>query len=241
MQPDEYGRLFEHEDSYWWFVGRRRLALRMLDWVAAKSSPTLDLGCGTGAVLAELSQRGWACGVDRFDLALQFCRKRGLPHLVLGDGTNLPLRTGTFRAAIALDIFEHIDDDEEALEEAFRVLRPGGFLILSVPAYTWLWGPHDVALMHHRRYTLNQLKRKLRAAGFTIERISYSVFFLFPVVVGVRLLDKIRRGPAKVSLPAVPSWLNRWLIRLQDFEGRLIERMRLPWGSSVVAIAKKPD
>ncbi len=244
MQAEEYARLFEHEDTYWWFVGRRRLALRLLDKALGSSgnSPSiLDVGCGTGVVLKALEDRGEAIGLDRFGLALEFCSKRGSKRLALGDGEQLPFQTGTFDAAIALDIFEHIEGDKRALAETFRSLKPGGSLILSVPAYRWLWGPHDVALMHKRRYTLKEMKSRLESAGFIVDKISYSVFFLFPIVVIVRLLDKLKRGPAKVSLPDLPRWLNRFLIWVQDVEASLILTVRLPWGSSVVAIARKPS
>lgn len=240
MQTEEYARLFEHEDRYWWFVGRRRLALRLLADAIPDGSTVLDLGCGTGAVLSEITRRYRAIGLDRSDLALAFSAKRGLRRLVLGDGSLLPFASMSFDGIVALDIFEHIEDDRTAFSEAFRVLAPGGALVLSVPAFRWLWGPHDVALMHQRRYRKHEVVEALRRAGFVVERASYSVFWLFPAVVLVRLRDKLRRGPAKVDLPAVSDWSNRALIRLQDWEGRWTARHDLPWGSSVVAVARKP-
>jgi len=240
MQTEEYARLWEREDRYWWFVGRRRLALRLLEAAIEQGSRVLDLGCGTGAVLAEVSQLYRATGLDRSELALAFSAKRGLRRLVLGDGSRLPFASESFDGVVALDIFEHIEDDRAAFAEAHRVLAPGGALVLSVPAFRWLWGPHDVALMHQRRYRLRQVVAELEAAGFVVEHSSYSVYLLFPVVMLVRLRDKLRRGPAKVDLPPVPDWLNRLLIRVQEWEGRWTARHRLPWGSSVVAVARKP-
>lgn len=243
MQTDEYGRLYEHEDRYWWFVGRRRLALRLLGHaLGAGTEPRLlDLGCGTGAALFDLQAMGKAIGLDLSSLALGYCRTRGLASLVQGNGERIPFRSDLFDGIIALDILEHIENDRAAFAEAFRVLRPGGVLVLSVPAFRWLWGPHDVALMHQRRYRRPEILRLLAEAGFRVDRLSYSVFLLFPAVVIVRLLDKFRRGPAKVSLPEVPRWLNGLLEKIQLAEAWWIARFPLPWGSSVVAVARKPE
>ena len=125
--------------------------------------------------------------------------------------------------------------------EIARALKPGGVLILNVPAFKWLWGPHDVALMHHRRYTKRQISDLLKRHGFKLEKLSYSVFLLFPVVVLIRVLDKFRWGPAKVSLPNVSGRFNSFLVKLQDMETRWIMARSLPWGSSVVAVARKED
>ncbi|HSI72822.1 MAG TPA: class I SAM-dependent methyltransferase [Fimbriimonas sp.] len=251
MNREEYTKMFELEDQYWWFVGRRRLALDLLQ-AAPHPQPLspggergvgsiLDIGCGTGVVSRELQKRGRVLSLDMSDLALGYCRQRGLTECVRGDGTRLPLRGGQFDAIVGLDIFEHIEDDLAAFRECFRVLEPGGVLVLSVPAFASLWGPHDVALHHFRRYRKAEMKKKLESAGFRVERCSYSVFFLFPVVVLTRIIEKGRTGPARASLPPVPRWLNSALIWLQQVEATLIAswKLDLPWGSSVVVVARK--
>jgi len=245
VNTEEYAKMYRLEDRYWWFVGRRDLALRMYRRYrpAPKGNPlVLDVGCGTGAVLKELPNLDVApVGLDMSPLALSFCRKRGIQRLLRGDGTKVPLEDASVQGVIGLDVFEHIQDDAAAFEEAYRVLQPGQVLVMSVPAFMSLWGPHDVALHHFRRYRRPELRRKLEAAGFHVERCAYSVFFLFPVVVLWRFFEKRKRGPAKASLVAVPRWTNGVLIGLQRFEAWLLQWVDLPWGSSVVAVARKPE
>lgn len=234
--------MFRLEDRYWWFVGRRRLALRLLRrTLASNARPrVLDLGCGTGRVMSELSEWAQPVGLDMSGLALRFSASRGLAPLVKGSGTALPFAAERFDAIVSLDVYEHIEDHRRAFAESLRVLAPGGTLVLSVPAHRFLWGPHDVALMHFRRYTRTELKALLEAQGFEVQRIGYSVFFLFPVVVLVRFFERRRKGPAQANLVPVPDWLNRALIALQTIEAAVIERFDLPWGSSVVVVARKP-
>jgi SAM-dependent methyltransferase len=240
LNPDEYTKMYELEDHYWWFVGRRGLALRLLRQFVGKERPdVLDLGCGTGVVLRELASWAHPVGLDMSEKALGYCQTRELRELVKGDGERLPFAGNSFDAIVGLDIFEHIKDDVAAFQETYRVLRPGGVVVLSVPAFRALWGPHDVALHHHRRYRASEVRKRLREAGFDPIRVGYSVFFLFPIVVVWRVIEKRKRGPAKASLVKVPAWGNRLLSKIQDVEATMIQRFNLPWGSSVIAVGRK--
>ncbi|MCH7946160.1 MAG: class I SAM-dependent methyltransferase [Armatimonadetes bacterium] len=239
MQTEEYGKLRQAEDHYWWFVSRRRLALALLDRFANSKERILDVASGTGAVLSELQKLGWAGGLDFSPLAVKFCQERHLPNLMVGNAEAVPVQSGTIDVVVSLDTLEHVADDEAAVSEIARVLRPGSVLVLNVPAFKWLWGPHDVALMHYRRYTKRQIRDLLERHGFKLEKLSYSVFLLFPMVILVRTIDKFRWGPAKVSLPRVSGGINTFLVKLQDMEARWIMGGSLPWGSSVVAVARK--
>lgn len=240
MQTDEYAKMRASEDVYWWFVARRRLALSLVRRFAQAGPRILDVGCGTGAVLSELASVGPTTGLDFSVVALQFAAERGLRPLVLGDAQKLPFHEGVFDVVVSLDTVEHVPDDGAAVGGVFRSLRPGGVFVMNVPAFAWLWGPHDVALMHCRRYTRGQVRDVLEAAGFQVELLTYSVFFLFPIVVFMRLCERFRKGPAQVRLPEVAKGLNTFLVKLMDFEASILAKVPLPWGSSVVAVARKP-
>lgn len=234
----------EMEDHYWWFVGRREAAISLIKSYLHLDHPTiLDLGCGTGAVTLEAAKLGPTVGVDMSADALRFNSERPHPEKVLfalGDGIALPVASNSVDAIVALDVYEHIERDDMAFLESFRALKPGGVLVLSVPAFRWLWGPHDVALHHFRRYHRAELRTKLESAGFQVEKLTFAVFFLFPLVVLMRALDKFKRGPARAQLPPVPGWLNQALIGLLSFEMRLAGRVSgLPWGSSLVVVGRK--
>lgn len=233
--------MYEQEDTYWWFVGRRTLALRLLKRFVPSGSKLLDVGCGTGAGLSAFAENYQTYGADFSDLALGFCQSRGIPRILRADAQKMPLAADQFDAVISLDTVEHIPDDGAAVAEIFRMLKPGGVFVINVPAYRWLWGPHDVALMHQRRYRRRDVVRLLQGAGFEVEWASYSVFFLFPLVVASRLIDRLMRREAAAELPKVSPLLNRILIRLQRLEGKIALACPLPWGSSIGAVARKPQ
>ena len=240
MNHDEYGKMRDLEDHYWWFVARRRLALALLKKHAPDQPKTLDVGCGTGALLHHLQNQGEAHGLDYFPVALEFSQKRGLKNLLHGNAEAIPLQTETYDAVISLDTLEHVPNDEAAAQEIFRVLKPGGVFVMNVPAFQWLWGPHDVALMHQRRYTRQQVESLLQDQGFQIEKNTYSVFFLFPVVILRRLVEKRQKGPAQAKLPQVSEPVNNLLLKLMKLEASLLKRLSLPWGSSIITVARKP-
>lgn len=243
MNAAEYGRMYAHEDTYWWFVSRRELVVDLVRRFVRRPDPMLvDVGCGTGATAAALGQFGRVVGVDSSPLALENCRRRGLTRLIEARAEAIPLAAASADAIVATDVLEHLDDDRDALTEFRRILRPGGHAIVTVPAYRFLWSEHDEALMHRRRYVSCTLRERAEAAGFRPRHLGYALSLLFPLALG-RLWRKPRRDPDRppeALIRPVPGWLNSALIRLQRVETALCRRGTPPWGLSVVAVLEKP-
>jgi SAM-dependent methyltransferase len=236
-----YDEMYELEDRHWWFVSRQRIILDLLTRQLKLSAHAriLDVGCGTGAVLADLSKRYEAYGTDTSELAVEYCRKRGLANVYRCELEGFPLEQLRFDLVTLLDVIEHVDDDVRMLRGASDRLAPGGRILVTVPAYQFLWGPHDVANHHKRRYTRDSLKRTMQSSGLTIEKISYMNFLLFPVALVQRLLVARRPGDNgnMLHMPAKP--LNTVLTFVFAFERQLLRMMSLPYGLSLLAIARK--
>lgn len=250
MRPAELEKMYQLEDSYWWFVARRQL-VRDLLWrhVRAGREPgdpplrILDVGCGTGATLGVLAELGNVVGIDSSREALGFSRCRGRYRLALARGEALPIRSGSVDVVTALDLLEHIPEDNQAVAEFQRVLRPGGLLLVTVPALPWLWSEHDEALNHLRRYQAKQLRCRLEAAGMGVERLSPLISLLLLPIAGLRLLQRaLRRRNAhpETAFIVPPRPINlilTWLLWLED---RWALRWNLPVGVSLMAVARKP-
>src|SRR5262249_30314882 len=159
-------RMFQLEDSYWWFVGRHDLVEGFVAEICKgrEGVTILDIGCGTGAMSKTLEKYGAVVSADFSPLALTFCGKRGLTYRCASDAMRLPFKAGAFDIVVAMDTLEHQPDDTAALEEIRRVLKPSGKVLATVPAYKSLWSAHDVALMHYRRYVAGQVRERFAAA-----------------------------------------------------------------------------
>lgn len=171
------------EENYWWFIGRRAILDGILRRLVPRTHLAVDVGCGSGRNMLMLAPYAdQVMGFDRSPAALALAAARGFP-IACGDGQSIPLAQSSVDLLCAFDVLEHLDDDMRALSEFQRVLRPGGFLLLNVPAYRFLWSEHDEALMHRRRYSASELHVKLTRSKFLVLKRSYAVFFpFFPIV-----------------------------------------------------------
>jgi SAM-dependent methyltransferase len=243
MCPDEYRVMFDLEDRYWWYRGVRTLLRAWVTQYAPRGARILDAGCGTGANLQLLQTYGDARGVDISDQAIEFCRARGIaPARVLwASVSELPFPNDFFDLAISFEVICNIADDQRALAELARVLKPGGRLIVQVPAYQWLWSRHDVAVGHQRRYAAQDVRAKLTRAGLRVERLTHANALLFPIIAARRLTQRVWHTHQTVhsDLTPLPRAVNALLSALYQLEMQVVARVDVPWGISLVALARK--
>jgi ubiquinone/menaquinone biosynthesis C-methylase UbiE len=247
------------EDRHWWFATRTRAILAYLDRYVGpgQGRRVLDVGCGAANMTHHLRHYGVVIGVDSNPKPLEIARERGL-EAYQGSADDLPFEDGTFDLVTLLDTVEHVPAEDTVFEECRRVLRgpdaasgrAGGRLLVTVPAFMFLWSQNDVINMHQRRYTVPELTAKLERHGFRLLRISYNNFFVFPLAAGIIVLRRGRAEPKLASPhfdedayqvemePASPV-VNTVLTGVGKLEVALLRRVDLPWGTSIIAIAEK--
>jgi SAM-dependent methyltransferase len=251
MDPSFYAEYYEIEGVHWWFRGRRRILLELLDRELpatpdGRPRAILDVGCGTGTMVTHLGRYGDVTGIEASPEAVAFCHQRGVTNVQRADGEVLPFADASFDLVTALDVIEHIDDDAGALSEMHRVLRPGGRMLVTVPAFPFLWSAHDEVNRHFRRYVRPQLEERVRQAGLRPARVTYFNAFLFPAVAAVRVLRLNRLGGNRrqeqrsdFTLSHGRQLGNRALTRLFGAEAPVVARRDLPFGVSLLCLAVK--
>jgi SAM-dependent methyltransferase len=238
----------EVEATHWWFVTRRALVGRLVTLAAPnRASAILEIGCSGGPLLRQLRDAGYSAltGIDLSPEAIALCRQRNLGHVLVMDAQQPDFPPASFDAITASDVLEHLADAPRAVAAWYRLLRPGGALLVFVPAIQWLWSRHDEVNHHFHRYRAAELAALLRAAGFEIQRQGYWNFFLFAPVALLRLARRLVPGSAKAppvgDLRPLPSLLNSlliWLLRLENW--LVLAGLDFPWGISAMVIARKP-
>ena len=244
MQQHTYAIMDEVEGSHWWFVGRRKILESFLEPIVEKLGGRstelhiLDVGCGTGANVEMLSQYGQAEGVDVSDDALEFCKQKGL-KVQKGLAESLPYEDEAFDLTTALDVVEHLDDDIAGLEEMFRVTRKGGYSLVFVPAFMWLWGVQDDISNHRIRYTKRQIVDRLEKAGYSVERATYANWTFFTPILAGRTIMKLTGIKPESENNITISGLNGILGKVFGSERFWLRHLNFPLGVSIVVVARR--
>ncbi|MBI2204116.1 MAG: class I SAM-dependent methyltransferase [Candidatus Rokubacteria bacterium] len=238
MDPAYVSRHVEEEREHWWFRARLEILRAVLPPRApgARRRRVVDLGCGTGTVLDALHDLGETIGVEIDDTLRGVALVRGLDVRAGALPDRVPVEPGTADVVLLLDVLEHLEDPAATLGTARELLVPHGVLVVTVPAYQWLWSSHDVTLRHKRRYTRRALIRLATDAGFLIDRATYFNTLLFPALAVVRLVGRLQgRNGHDLKRPA--PIVNRLLERVFAAERHLIRRVALPFGNSILLLA----
>lgn len=240
MDATERTAMLDHDDRHWWYRGRRRVIDAVLDQIPLPpGARLLDAGCGSGRELDELAARGRATGVDVSEVAVARARARGHDDVHRAAIERLPFADGTFDLVTCLDVVEHTPDDRAALAELRRVTRPGGTLVVTVPAYPSLWSAHDVVNGHHRRYRAAGLRAAATDSGWTVARDTHFNAVLLPPAAVVRVARRRRGDDAapRSELELTPRALDALLELPLRAEARVIGGgRRIGAGLSLLAV-----
>ena len=241
--------MLDVDEHHWWYRGRRRIIEVELDRLEIPAGArVLDAGCGSGRTLLELARYGEVSGIELDPTAAAVATERGPYDVRIGRLEELPWADETFDLITCLDVIEHTPDDRVTLRELRRVARPGGHLLVTVPAYQALWSQHDVDNHHYRRYERAPLRSAAAEAGWGVVRMTSFNSLLLAPAAAVRLAQRRKHpqgngnGAYKANLDIGPAWLNGVLEQPLRYEARWLARGRtLPAGLSLLAVLSRQD
>jgi SAM-dependent methyltransferase len=239
MERVVYETMAELDQRHWWYRARREVLAALIRRLAKppKAARILEIGCGTGHNLAMLGQFGRVDALELDEEARSVAEKRLGREVMSAPLPEIQgVADGHYHLVGAFDVIEHIDDDRAALASIAAKIRPGGKLVMTVPAHQWMWSAHDVVNHHKRRYSRRALRSLVEESPLRLERVGYFNSLLFPVAIAERMASKVRgRDEADLKLPPAP--LNAALERAFAAERHLIGRLPLPPGLSLFAVA----
>lgn len=239
MKKRFYQELYLLEESHWWHIAKREISVKLLEQFTKKRKlKILDIGCGTGKNVEVFSRFGQTWGIDISSEAISYCKKRGIKNIKRSRAEKTGFRRNSFDVITLLDVLEHVDDTE-TIKEVLRILKPGGILLVSAPAYQGLWSKWDEVLHHKRRYNANSLKLLVNK-NFKIKKISYMFSFLLPPVF---LLRKVKSFLYSNDYPSdfrlAPPLINFIMLNLSRIEHRFVLKNSIPFGTSIICVLSK--
>lgn len=243
MQCDQYELMFRMETAHWWYRALHKLVFASLgtylpEW---REKAILDAGCGTGAILQQLGNPDRNRGVDLSADAIGYCHQRGLGNVSQNDISHLPFADASFDCVVCSSVLYHewVSDPSESLAELNRVLRPGGLLLVNLPAYSFLHSPHDVAVQTARRFTKREGAALLYGNGFSVLKNTGWTTLLFPLALAARSMGASKSGHDFRAGENRLSFKNRFLGSVMDLELAALRRVSLPFGVAIFLVGKK--
>jgi len=243
MKEFHYDFMNREESEHWWYRIRRKMVHDLIRNLCPgrNNLKILDAGCGTGGMLIELARYGNVYGVDESERAVNYCLRKSIPRVLLSGVSSLPYKSDMFDIVTILDVLEHINDDSSAVREIQRVLKPGGYCIIFVPAFSFLWSITDVVSKHFRRYNMSSLLMLLSNSQLKVTRKSYFNFFLFPPIAIIRILVRLFKLPVKSENGFSHGIINSILHGIFYLESILIKYISFPFGVSILVVCKKDN
>jgi SAM-dependent methyltransferase len=239
------------EDKHWWFASRTRALFNVMDgFIRDRDKRILDVGCGAGNMFHHLSRYGSVIGIENNPKPIEIARRRGY-DVRLGQAEDMPFEDTSFDLIAALDVIEHCEDDMAILGECHRVCVPGGLIVITVPAFQWLWSHNDEINHHVRRYSGEELRIRLVEVGFQVRRLAYNNFFVFPMAAAlIRLRRRSGEAPElaapdtddeayQVEMEPASAPVNTVLTAVGWVEAALLRWVNLPVGTSIICIAER--
>jgi len=244
MDAEAYKEMIELQEEHWWFVARRDVIQSFIKMQMPQSSTgkVLEIGCGVGGNVGLLSQSGHYRGIDMHKPAIDYCSEK-YPQFEFQctrvEDIPQEFNSNKFDSIYLLDVLEHIDDQVEILKSAQNYLTQSGKIFVTVPAFEFLWSPHDEFVHHVRRYTKVGLKKILEDAGYKVERISYFNSILFPLALIQRLGMRLLNRKLNTHLSTPPTIVN-WLFKVRfTQEAWILKHTNLPVGLSIIAVVSQ--
>jgi SAM-dependent methyltransferase len=245
LEPGEYQLIYQKELDHWWYQGMRCITKRILEnySIEGKKWNVLDVGCGTGGeIITTLAGYGSVVGLDLSRIALRYAKQRNIRFLSQASVDRIPFPSVYFDLITSFDVLyeDSVIDDQIALYEIARVLKPGGLILLRVPAYDWLRGDHDRVVHTSRRYSSRRISYLLQASKLKLIKITYANTIMFPFAVLKRVSDKCINNSHAVSDVSIEmGWLENTLKSVLCFESHFIKNHNFPYGLSVISLAQK--